>query len=199
VRGHRERIRVHAGFERTERWDRRRRPRRWLVQMSENFAPLVETETPALPPVARILAGLREQQARILANWAVRVSTLPVFRAAPSLGLDELQRDMPELLDAALAAVEVSERDVDDRPLERARAVAAVHGLDRRRGGFSIALVLEEIHALRQEVWAALWRMMERAPSLLGALRDVERRISETFDSLSIAAAEAWANATQRN
>ncbi len=164
--------------------------------MNDQFDMLRETElAPRVTPVARIIAGLREQQTRVIANWAVRVSTLPVFRASPGLGLDDIQRDIPALLDAALAAVEVGDHAVDDLPLEQASTLAARHAAARHAHGFGLPVVLAEMHALRQETWSALWRMMERAPNLLGSLREVERRLSETFDSLAIAAAEGWSSA----
>src|SRR4051812_29828766 len=105
--------------------------------MDELFTLSVETDMSThATPLARIIAGLREQQSRVIANWAVRISTLPVFRATPELALGDLQSGVPALLDAALAAIEVSNSDLDDLPLEQARTIAATHGRQRFADGF---------------------------------------------------------------
>src|SRR5687768_5931520 len=75
-------------------------------------APFEGDETPideeliATPtPLARVTLELQEQSSRIVANWALRVSTFPTFRATPDINLAQLQEGVPELLDAVLAAI----------------------------------------------------------------------------------------------
>lgn len=145
-----------------------------------------------LAPIGRILRTLQNEQPRIVANWSVRVSTLPAYRADPRIELGDLQRHIPELLGAALDAVAISDSSVDPEPRERAAKLAAAHGSDRGRHAFSIDVVLAEFQALYREVWSAMWRTVERAPGLLSTVRQLESRLSETFDALTIAAAEAW-------
>lgn len=146
----------------------------------------------ALPPinsVARMAAALRAQESRIVANWAVRVSTLPTFRANPDIALDDLQRHIPELLNAALTALATSDPDVDPEPIERATAIAAAHGATRRREDVAISVMIAEFYALRSEIWNAAWRLAKVSPTLI---RHFDVRLSETFFDLVGAAAEAW-------
>ena len=145
--------------------------------------------------VARVGALLRAQQGRIAANWALRVATLPAFRAMPDLALGDVQRRIPELLDAALIAISSSDPTVDPRPLEYATKLAAAHGRARLQDDFGIGDVLAEFHALRREVWAVLWRTVELKGVSAEPMRELESRLSETFDALTVAAAEAWAAA----
>jgi hypothetical protein len=150
----------------------------------------VTIETPS--PAARAAAVLRDQASRIAANWVLRVANLPAFRALPDLTLSQLQDTIPEILDAALVAIATSDPSVDPEPLQRALDLAAKHGSKRADEGFSIGDVLAEFQQLRTEVWAALWRILEGDELPSDTLRALQGRLSHTFDSLMIAAAESW-------
>lgn len=154
---------------------------------------LIPTEMKWSMPL--LVASLREQKSRIVANWALRVATLPAFRAMPKLGLEEVQRHIPQILESALSAIATSDPTMDPGPIERASELAASHGKARLQDDFGIGDVLSEFHALRREVSAALWRVVAPADQPLTALREVDARLSETFDALVIAAAEAWTDA----
>lgn len=143
-------------------------------------------------PAARAAAMLRDQASRIAANWVLRVANLPAFRALPDLTLSQLQDTIPEILDAALVAIATSDPSVDPEPLQRALDLAAEHGRKRADEGFAIGDVLAEFQQLRTEVWAALWRVLEGDELLSDSLRELQGRLSHTFDSLMIVAAESW-------
>ena len=81
-------------------------------------------DIPATVTTIRLAGLVRDDSARILANWSMRIATLPVFRALPELALDELQEDMPALLDAVLEAVSISPYELDLAPMEEAEAKA---------------------------------------------------------------------------
>lgn len=126
------------------------------------------------------LAGLiRDDSARILANWSMRVATLPVVRALPDLALDKLQEDMPELLDAILQAVSVSPYELDQAPIDDAAQKAAGHGF-KRAGVFSIDIVMSEIQALQREVRNSIWRNAADFPVPL--VHELDERLNEMFE-----------------
>lgn len=139
-----------------------------------------------------IIAQIQDQKNRIVANWALRVASMPAFRAMPSLPLDEVQRHIPQVLDGALTAIATSDPTLDPLPLARATELAAAHGRARLLDDFSVGDVLAEFSALRREVWAALWRVVENDREAVSLLRELELRLTETFDAIAIAAAEAW-------
>src|SRR5262245_33969470 len=114
---------------------------------------------PATPtPLARVTLELHEQSSRILANWALRVSTLPAFRATPDLNLAQLQNDMPALLDAVLAAVATPDPALDPETQARVAELATGHGRTRAADGFAIGVLISELNELRAELWAAILR-----------------------------------------
>src|SRR4051812_2942349 len=96
---------------------------------AEDIVPVADV--PATINAIRFVGLLREESSRILTNWSMRIATLPVFRASPELALDDLQRGIPELLDATLQAVSVSPYEYDREPMEMATRVAASHGAER--------------------------------------------------------------------
>jgi hypothetical protein len=167
------------------------------VMMDIDGAPVIDDIAPAeikwTVPV--LVTSLREQKTRIVANWALRVANLPAFRAMPDLGLDDVQRRIPALLDGALAAMATSDPTMDPGPIERAADMAAAHGRARLLADFGIGDVLTEFHTLRNEVWSALWRVVETSDKSFSSVRDLDDRLRETFDVIEIAAAEAWAAA----
>jgi hypothetical protein len=141
---------------------------------------------------ARAVGSLRNQASRIVANWVLRAANLPAFRATPNLALDKLQDTIPALLDAALAAIAYSDPTMDPEPLGDALELAEAHGRKRADEGFGIGVLLAEYQHLRMEVWTALWRIVDADPSLTAVPRELQSRLSSTFDSLAAAAAEAW-------
>lgn len=143
------------------------------------------------------LAGLiRDDSARILANWSMRIATLPVFRALPDLALDELQQDMPELLDAILMAVSVSPYELDEAPIEDAARKAAAHGA-KRAGSFPIDVVLSEIQMLQREVRNALWRFSNG--TAVANVHELDERLNEVFDVAARSGAAAWVSRREQD
>ena len=136
------------------------------------------------------LAGLiREDSARILANWSMRVATLPVFRAVPELALDDLQEDMPELLESILNAVSVAPYELDPAPRDQAALCAESHG-ERRAHDFPIEAVLAEVQSLQREVRNALWRLgPEARPEVV---HELDERLNEVFEIAERSIATAW-------
>jgi hypothetical protein len=147
----------------------------------------ISTSTPG-----RIAALLRGQSSRIVANWVLRAANLPAFRATPNLALDQLEQGIPALLDAALTAIASSDPTMDPEPLARALDLAEDHGRTRADEGFGVGVLLAEYQQLRMEVWNALWRIVDGDPALAGVPRELQSRLSSTFDSLAATAAEAW-------
>jgi hypothetical protein len=143
-------------------------------------------------PLARVTLELQEQASRILANWALRVSTFPVFRATPDINLAQLQDGMPELLDAVLAAIASQEPALDPDAQYRIAELASAHGRKRATDGFSIGVLISELSELRAELWAAILRITEDDLALAGTPLLLQERLSGTFDPLIVDAAEAW-------
>jgi hypothetical protein len=141
---------------------------------------------------ARAAWLLRGQASRIIANWVLRAANLPAFRATPNLALDRLQDAIPALLDSALTAIAYSDETMDPEPLRDALELAAEHGRTRADEGFGIGVLLAEYQNLRMEVWAALWRIVDADPMMAEVPREIQTRLSSTFDALVAAAAEAW-------
>ena len=159
---------------------------------STDDAPVVDEAARAVP---RIVAQVWEQKSRIIANWLLRVANLPAFRAMPDLRLEDVQRHIPEVLDGALTAIATSDPTLDPEPLARATNLASAHGRARLSDDFSVGDVLAEFHALRREVGSALWRVVDGDSGSIAILREIDTRLSTTFDAIAIAAAEAWAGA----
>ncbi|HEY7031150.1 MAG TPA: hypothetical protein VH482_07490 [Thermomicrobiales bacterium] len=141
---------------------------------------------------ARVAVLLRGQASRIVANWVLRAANLPAFRATPNLALAGLQDAIPALLEASLTALAYSDPTMDPEPIGRALELAAEHGQTRADEGFGIGVLLAEYQHLRMEVWNALWRIVDADPALADVPRELQARLSSTFDSLAAAAAEAW-------
>ncbi len=153
---------------------------------------LIDDSVIAVPNIAFLL---RTQAARIVANWALRVATLPAFRAMPELALDDVQRHIPDVLDMALTAIATSDPTMDPGPLERATDLARSHGRARLLDDFTIGDVMAEFSALRREIWSAIWRVVTDTPNSIQFLQELSVRVGETFDAISTAAAEAWVDA----
>lgn len=153
---------------------------------------MFESGVQAIP---RLVYRVRDQRARIVANWTLRVATLPAFRATPNLGLRDVERRIPEVLEGALISIATSDSTLDPAPLERATVLAAAHGESRLQDAFGAGDVIAEFNALRREVWSALWRIVETEAESIALVRELDVRIATTFDALTVAAADAWARA----
>jgi hypothetical protein len=136
------------------------------------------------------LAGLiREDSVRILANWSLKIATLPIFRALPELALGELQEDMPDLLDALLKAVSISPHELDPAPMEEVGSRADAHGA-KRAGAFPIDVVLSEIQVLQREVRNAIWRNAQEVP--VQVAHDFDERLNDAFEIAERSVVAAW-------
>jgi len=156
-------------------------------------------EPVALPsPVGRLTTTLQAEIPRLVTNWSLRVANLPAFRATPDLDLTTLRDVMPDVLSAVLTAVEAPEPDLDPEPIARAAESAAAHGAARAAAGFSLRAILEEYHQLWAVIWDAIWKMEYDPEDFVAALRDVQPRLSATFQTVTIAAAEGWATSSPR-
>jgi hypothetical protein len=158
-----------------------------LMNPADGIVPIADV--PATLTTIRLAGMIRDDSARILANWSMRIATLPVFRALPELALDELQQDMPDLLDAILEAVSVSPYELDPTPMEEAGAKADAHGL-KRAASFPIDVVLTEIQALQREVRNAIWRNAQEAS--VSIVHELDERLNEVFELAERSAASAW-------
>jgi hypothetical protein len=137
----------------------------------------------------RLAESLRDESVRIVANWSIRVATLPVFRALPEIKLDELQQDMPLLLDAILRSVSASQYELDPAPLDEASATAAAHGR-KRAGAVPVDALLTEFQALQREVRNALWRISPNVAVTL--IHELDDRLNDVFEAAERAAVVAW-------
>jgi len=154
--------------------------------------------TAATPtPEARVTHALQEQSSRILANWALRVSTFPTFRATPDINLAQLQEGLPELLDALLGAIATPDPALDPILQSRIADLAETQGRKWATDGFSIGVLISELNELRAELWAAILRITEDDPTLAGTPLLLQERLRAAFDPLIVDAAEAWVE-TQR-
>jgi hypothetical protein len=162
-------------------------------------SPINEEElTAATPtPVARVTLELQDQTSRIVANWALRVSTFPAFRATPDINLAQLQQGVPELLDAALAAIASPDPALDPDMQTRIAELASAHGRKRASEGFAIGVLISELNELRAELWAAILRITEDDLTLAGTPLLLQERLAGTFDPLIVEAAEAWVETQQ--
>ncbi len=145
-----------------------------------------------------VASALRDASPRILDNWAIRVSTMPLFRAIPDLTLADLRQRMPDVLDAALLAVTSSSFAVDLMPLEDAVARGEEHGRSRHDVA-SLDVVLAEFHALRREIRNQLWRVADAlvwdSARREQIVRDLDDRLAAVLDEIEQAAAVAWVEA----
>lgn len=137
----------------------------------------------------RLAHALRDESVRILANWSMRVATLPVFRALPDLALDELQEDMPKLFDAILRAVSVSQYELDPTPLDEASVAAGAHGR-KRAGSIPVEALMTEFQALQREVRNALWRLSPEVTVTL--IHELDDRLNDVFEAAERSAVVAW-------
>jgi hypothetical protein len=119
----------------------------------------------------------------------MRIATLPVFRALPELALDELQEDMPALLDAVLEAVSFSPYELDPAPMEEAEAKADAHGA-KRAASVPVDVLLIEIQTLQREVRNAIWRNADEAP--VAIVHELDERLNEVFELAERSAVSAW-------
>jgi hypothetical protein len=154
---------------------------------AEGIVPVADV--PAAITAIRFVGLLREESSRILTNWSMRIATLPVFRAAPELALDDLQRGIPELLDAILLAVSVSPYEYDLEPMETATRVAALHGADRS-SSFPIDVTLSEIQMLQHEVRNGIWRHAEGISS--SVVHELDDRLNDVFEQVERALVAGW-------
>jgi hypothetical protein len=150
---------------------------------------------PAGSPVPLVTFRLRDQKSRIIANWTVRVATLPAFRAMPNIAREDVERRIPDVLESALIAISTSDPTMDPGPLERAIELSAAHGRDRLLDDFGVGDVLSEFNALYLEVWSAFWRVIDTEENPAELLRAFSFRLAETFDAICVAATEAWVEA----
>jgi hypothetical protein len=104
---------------------------------------------------------------------------------------------MPELLDAAIAAIAASDPALEPSVQERADEIAAAHGQRRAIDGYSIGVLISELQALRAEIWAAILRVVETDPALSEVPITMQDRLTRTFDPLIVEAAETWVATAQ--
>jgi hypothetical protein len=142
---------------------------------------------------ARLAATLIDDCSRILINWSMRLATLPVVRAQPELALDDLQQDMPELLDAILRTLTLAPFEIETAPLESAAELARTHGAGRA-AIFPIDAVLAEVQMLHREVRNAIWRNVDGIPS--DAIHEVAELLSDVFDRIAQEVALGWLDQT---
>ena len=158
-----------------------------VMSPAEGIVPI--GDIPATVTAIRLAGLIREDSVRILANWSMRIATLPVFRALPELALGELQEDMPELLDALLQAVSVSPYELDPAPMERVAQEADAHGV-KRASSFPIDVVLSEIQSLQREVRNAIWRNAQEVP--VQVVHEFDERLNEVFEIAERSVVAAW-------
>jgi hypothetical protein len=146
-------------------------------------------DVPANVSAIRLAGLVRDDSARILANWSMRISMLPAFRAVPELALAELQEDMPELLDAIMVAVNRFPYEFGPEPMEAVATKAAAHGAIRAET-FTVDVVLAEMHVLQREVRNSVWRNAGEFPA--SVLHEFDDRLNEVFEMAEQSIVAAW-------
>lgn len=144
--------------------------------------------------VRRITAELRAAAGRIFANWVVRVTNLPHYRAQPDVRLSDLKTGMPELVIAAIDALTAHDPTLRAEP-NAAAAAAVTLSRSRAAHGCSLSDILAELQELRVEFFAAFWRMIDSSPTsdLLGsAPRELMERFIRLGGELLIAVSQDW-------
>ncbi|MGI8644101.1 MAG: RsbRD N-terminal domain-containing protein [Thermomicrobiales bacterium] len=144
-----------------------------------------------------IVALVKDDSNRVVANWVIHVANTPAFRAWPSLGLAELQDSVPELIEAILATIRVAGPGRTDDSIANTVDVATNHGRKRGQAGFPIGALLSEFKALRQELCASLRRVTGDDPAWHDAALELETRLNTTIDIALIEAAEGWVDGVQ--
>jgi len=143
-------------------------------------------------PARQVNAELRGDAGRIFANWVVRVTNLPQFRARPDLGLAEVKRGMPELVVAAIDALAMPDPVLAPDPNGAAAAAAVALARSRATHGFALGEVLTDVQELCHELSAAVWRAVDAAPGREDALRDLIDRALVLGGDLLIAVSHDW-------
>jgi hypothetical protein len=146
-------------------------------------------DIPANVSAIRLAGLIRDEAPRILANWSMRITTLPAFRAVPELALDELQEDMPDLLESIVEAVSLSPYEFDPMPMESVARKAATHGV-ARANSFPIDVVLSEIQILQREVRNAIWRNAQEMP--VAVIHEFDERLNEVFELAERSVVASW-------
>jgi hypothetical protein len=146
-------------------------------------------DVPANVSAIRLAGLIRDDASRILANWSMRITTLPAFRAVPELALDELQEDMPDLLESIVEAVSLSPYEFDPMPMEIVARKAATHGV-ARANSFPVDVVLTEIQILQREVRNAIWRYVADVPVTI--IHEFDERLNEVFELAERSVVASW-------
>lgn len=146
-------------------------------------------DNPSNVTAVRLAALVRDDSSRILANWSMRISTLPAFRAIPELALTELQEDLPELLEAIMDVINRSAYEFGPEPMEAVVGKAAAHGAIRAET-FSVDVVLSEIQMLQREVRNSVWRNAQDFPATV--LHEFDERLNEVFEMAERSIVAAW-------
>ena len=146
-------------------------------------------DIPANVSAIRLAGLVRDDSSRILANWSMRVATVPSFRAIPELALTELQEDMPELLASIMIAVNRYPYEFSTEPMEDVAQKAAAHG-EIRAENFPVDVVLSEIQVLQREVRNAVWRNASDFPPTV--LHEFDDRLNEVFELAERSIVAAW-------
>jgi len=145
--------------------------------------------------VRRITAELRATAGRIFANWVVRVTNLPHYRARPDVRLSDLKIGMPELVIAAIDALTAHDPMLRAEPNAAAAEAAVTLARGRAAHAFSLSDVLAELQELRVEFLAAFWRIFDTspAPDAPGsAPRELMERFIRLGGDLLIAVSQDW-------
>ena len=153
------------------------------------------SDVAAVEPLSRtrgIVELVQDDADRVVANWVIHVANTPAFRAWPTLGLAALQRSVPDLIDAVLAAIRVIEPDRISEWSARVVELATEHGRERGHAGFPIGALLAEFKALRAELCAALYRATGDDSAQREAAHTLGIRLNTTLDVALIQAAEGW-------
>ena len=157
------------------------------MSSADEIVPIGDISTTVTP--IRLAGLIRDDSVRILANWSLKIATLPIFRALPDLALGELQEDMPDLLDAVLKAVSVSPHELDPAPMEVVAQQADAHGV-KRADTFPVDVVLSEIQVLQREVRNAIWRNADDIP--VQDVHEFDERLNDIFEIAERSVVAAW-------
>lgn len=137
----------------------------------------------------RIAAVLRDNERRIVLNWATRIGALPEFRARAELELSALLGGVPRVVDELLRLLgrdptpEVPPLDLD---IGAAGDHAAAHARARVGLGLRPSVVVSEYVHLRQVLWSEVRAAAAAIRATVADLFGLERRLNAAIDALMV-------------
>lgn len=138
-------------------------------------------------PVPEVAGAFRESKERILARWRDEVSRL--LPSADQLTRRQIENDLPQVLDRAIAALEAATPGATGRLI----AVSPVHGEARYHQSFNLDELLAEYSILRRILLEEISRRLPRPLNVIEII-EINDAIDVAMRQATIAYVEYQAN-----